>query len=105
MTALRAPVVNRGNQFQRDVDALSKKYPDLEPVVREMADAMIDSWGIPHRPIGGPTPDLYAVRLDYPPHGSAGLGVFLLTYHATAEAHNKMRDPLRTYTLLSLVVR
>lgn len=105
MTALRPPVVNRGETFEQDLAAIHVNYPEIRSVVDELCDVLRDSWGVPHRPIANGTENVYAVRLDYPPHGSNGLGLFLVTYHATPEAFNKMSEPLRTYTLLSIVTR
>jgi hypothetical protein len=49
----------------------------------------------------GETNDVYLHRLDYPPHGSAGQGLFIVTFHATriAPAPN---THYRTFTFLTI---
>ena len=103
MSALRAPTVTQGPTFRDDVEALRNKYPEIDSVITELAEALTVSWHVPHRPIPNQSnPHVYGVALDYPPHGSSGIGVLLVTYHATPEAMNKMSEPLRRYTLLTL---
>lgn len=51
------------------------------------------------------SPDnVYVIRMDYPPHGSNGLGLFRVIYHATAPAPSPT-EPYRTITLLTISVR
>lgn len=85
---------------------LRDKYPAIDSVIEELVDTLIVSWNVPHRPIHSQDgDDVYGAALDYPPHGSAGTGALFATYHATAEAQNKMTHPLREYTLLTLAER
>lgn len=105
MSPLRAPVVNLGDTFKADAQALRSKYHDLDAVIDELRETLTVAWNVPHRAIEGQNPDVYGVALDYPPLASAGIGALFVTYHASAEAENKMAQPLRTYTLLSITER
>lgn len=104
MSALRAPTVDEGDTFKADVAALRGKYKDLDPVIEELKETLTVAWHVPHRPIEGQK-DIYGAAVDYLPAGSAGIGVLFVTYHASPEAVNKMSDPLRKYTLLTLTER
>jgi hypothetical protein len=106
VSALRAPTVTLGDTFKADVEALREKYKQIDAVIAEFSETMMVAWKVPHRPIPGQkVPNVYGAALDYPPSGSAGLGALFVVYHASPEAVNKMSDPLRKYTLLSITVR
>jgi hypothetical protein len=106
VSPLRAPTVTHGDTFRADVEALRGKYPEIDAIIAEFSETLTVAWNVPHRPIEGQNdPDIYGVALDYPPSGSAGIGALFVVYHASPEADNKMSDPLRKYTLLSLTER
>ena len=60
---------------------------------------------VPHRPvkIGG---NVFAIKADYPPLGSSGRGVFLVTYHHNGgrAQSGDVRTPGRVYTLLTITL-
>src|SRR5687768_9340061 len=100
---LRVPTVERGRTFDADVEALRSKYPAVDSVIERLSGLLKAEWNIPHAPIDPDNlPDVYGTALDYPELGSAGRRVLFVTYHATGEAENKMRHPLRRYTLMTL---
>ena len=106
MSALRAPTVSLGDTFKADVEALRGKYPEIDGVITEFVETLTVAWNVPHRAIEGQNdPNIYGAGLDYPPSGSAGIGALFVVYRASPEAVNKMSDPLRKYTLLSLTER
>lgn len=104
MSALRAPTVTLGDTFKADVAGLRQKYKEIDSVVEELTQTLTVAWNVPHRPIEGQQ-NVYGVALDYPASGSAGIGALFVTYHASPEALNKMSDPLRKYTLLTIAER
>jgi hypothetical protein len=59
------------------------------------------SYAIPQIAVTTATPNAFTIRLDYPPQGEAGLGRFLVLYHAT-EPRPSMNLPYRTYTLIGI---
>jgi hypothetical protein len=106
MAALRAPVVVQSATFRADVEALRPKFTAINEAVADLVEVLTESWFVPHVAIAPKEhPDVCGVALDYRLSGAAGKGLFFVTYHAGPEAANKMRDPLRTYTLLTITER
>jgi hypothetical protein len=106
MGAMRAPSVIRAATFESDISALRSNYPQIDDAVGQLEADLQEAWAPPHIEVDAlEFPGVYAVGLDYPPLGAQGTKKFLLIYHATAEARNKMSEPLRTYRLLSIAER
>lgn len=104
MGALRAPRVERLPAFDSDVQALKSKYPDIDAVVEELIAFLTIAWNPPHVAVDPKTlPGVYVTQLDYPPLGAEGMSKFVLVYRASPQSANPMSEPLRRYTLLSLV--
>ena len=70
-------------------------------MVRDLGEFFTYNYDLIETPIPD-RPGFFATRVDYPPHGSAGLGVFLLTYEAPDPTPH-MREPYRTFTFHTLV--
>jgi hypothetical protein len=84
MVAMRASViVNRTKKFRVDVAGLAATYPHIEKAVVDAEDSLRLGYQLPHLPVDPMMPDVYAIRVDYPPLGSAGLGRFIAAYHGT----------------------
>jgi hypothetical protein len=106
MAPMRAPRVERAPPFHEDLAALREKYSTINDVVDDLSETLTAVWRPPHTPVDPSSlPEIFAVNLDYPPSGAEGRGIFRITYHATPEVANKMSDPLRTYTLLTIQER
>jgi|SRR5579859_7279661 len=107
MAPARGAAVKASKTFEADRKALAEKYPDLEHVLTELADLLMLGYDLPEIPVDRETdPRVYAIRLDYPPMGSAGRGAFLVTYHATDPKPNlSMTEPYRVFTLLTITER
>ncbi len=104
MSPIWAPKVGRLRSFDQDVDALREKYPAIDDVVEELADFLTIAWNPPHVGVDPTTlPGVYTTQLDYPAFGAGGLSKFIVVYHASAQAANPMQEPLRRYTLISLI--
>ena len=104
MAAIWAPKVEVLSSFEQDVEALKLKYSEIEVVVADLVEFLTVAWNPPHVAVDAEKlPGVYTTQLDYPPHGSAGLTKFIVVYHASPQAANPMQEPLRRYTLLSLV--
>jgi hypothetical protein len=101
MAALRGPEVLFDPSFKADLDGLRKHYPDIDSLIKELADLLERSFQIPEMAVGSQFPNAYAINLDYPPKGEAGIHQFLVVYHAT-DATPSMNMPYRTYTLLGI---
>jgi hypothetical protein len=104
MCALRAPKVETTPSFDQDVAALQQKYPEIGSVVEELTEFLTIAWNPPHVAVdAAKLPGIYVTQLDYPPMGASGVSRFILVYHASPQSENPMQQPLRRYTLLSLV--
>ncbi len=104
MAAVRAPKVERLHAFDQDVQALRGKYPEIDAVVADLVEFLTIAWNPPHVAVDSKKlPGVYVTQLDYPPLGAGGIGRFVVVYHASPQASNPMQEPLRRYTLLSLV--
>lgn len=96
--------VERADSFTQDLVALRSKFPEIDSVIQDFEDALRLGHGLPHVPVSG-TASVYATLADYPPHGSAGLGVFLVTYHRQLHAYSPMQGPPATFSLLTITER
>jgi hypothetical protein len=104
MCALRAPEIEQTETFLDDVDSLLATYPEIGAVVEELVEFLTLAWNPPHVAVDAEkSPGMYVTQLDYAPRGADGLARFILVYHASPPAQNPMQQPLRRYTLLSLV--
>src|SRR2546428_9382778 len=101
MAAMRGPEVVRDPAFDEDVARLRANYPEIDKVINDLANALEVSFQLPEMLIELKTPGAYAILVDYPPRGAAGLGQFLVVYHAT-DPERSMNRPYRTYTLLGI---
>jgi len=102
MAAMRAPEVVPADQFAADIEALRERFPEIAAVVADLRDLLLLGYHLPHVLISPDTlPGVYAVKLDYPPLGPAGHGVFLVIYHQT-DSTPSMVTPLYRCTLLSI---
>ena len=101
---MRAPVVVRDETFKKDLAKLLTKYPELDKAIQENEYLLGLNYPLPHMPADTSSPKVYAVRIDYPPMGSRGIGRFLMTYHAT-DLTPHMQIPLQTFTLLTIAER
>jgi hypothetical protein len=105
---VRASVCDSSDdQFRAQVDALKAQYPQIGIVVDELCEVLRFGYSLPQflvDPHDSGYPNVYLVRVDYPPLGAAGAGKFLVTYHAT-EPMMSMNRPYQTFTLLSIEVR
>lgn len=100
--AVRVPTVDERPEFAAQCAALRGKYPEIDAVIEDFREILLLDYGVPHVPVDADgLARVYAVKRDYPPSGSNGRGVFLLTYHAT-ERKLSMSDPLCAYTLLTI---
>ncbi len=105
MAAMRASTVTEDASFVEEKHALCAKYPEINVVVDELKEALRLDYAVPEFPVDPEKlPGVYAIRLDYPPLGSAGRGRFLVTYHAT-DASPSMTIPYRRFTLLTIQER
>lgn len=80
---------------------LQGRYPEIDAAVRAFSDALEMDYVLPLFLVSGGTVGVYLHRVDYPPHGSAGLGKFIVTFHAT-EPRPSPGTPFRTFTLLTI---
>lgn len=105
--AIRASKVDKSPKFQADLVALSGTYPKLGTVLDELADVLCLESSLPHFPVDPKKHGsrVHAIRVDYPPHGAQGSGLFVLVYHRTDPATPSPATPYRTYTLLRLSTR
>jgi hypothetical protein len=104
MAAMRAPEVVLAKSFTADVEALRAEFPEIDGVVNDLRELLLLGYSLPHLlidPDQGELPGVYVTKLDYPPHGPDGLGVFLVTYHQSLPAPS-MTTPLYRYTLLTM---
>jgi len=103
MPPMRGTVVKRSLPFISQLDQLLVDFPILERQIEELEDALRLDYDLNEFPIDAGL-RVYAIRVDYPPHGSAGRGRFLVTYHAT-DPEPSMHQPYRTVTLLTIADR
>jgi hypothetical protein len=102
MAAMRAPEVVEAESFIADLNALRKKFPEIDAVVANLRELLLLGYSLPHLLVDeDEIPGVYVTRLDYPPLGPAGLGLFLVTYHQTG-ATPSMATPLYRCTLLTI---
>ncbi len=105
MGAMRACTVTEDASFLAEKGALCAKYPAINTAVEDLKEALQLDYAVPEFPVDPDgLPGVYAIRLDYPPLGSAGRGRFLITYHATDPAPS-MTNPYRRFTLLTVTER
>src|SRR3989442_8364743 len=104
MGAVWAAAVEVAESFRRDVETLRPKYAEIDAAIELLTDAL-RLGGLPDIPVDAGTPRVYGIAADYPAKGSAGRGVFLVTYHATDPVPPNMRKPFRTFTLLTITER
>ena len=105
MGAVRASQCVREAQFVTDLRALQSKYPKVDAAIDEFCETLVLDYELPRMLVSPKTlPNVYAHRIDYPPLGEAGLGRFLVTYHATDPAPSP-KTPYRTFTLLTISER
>lgn len=100
---LRADDVVRSESFNLDVATLLAGYPEIEKTVRALSDTLI--LNVPHRPIKVGK-NLFAIKVDYPPLGSSGRGLFLVTYHHNGGVPQSgdVSRPGRVYTFLTITL-
>ena len=104
MPAMWAPKVERADSFNQDVRELETTYHDIESIVAELVEFLTLAWNPPHAAVDPKAlPSFYTTQLDYPLLGPDGLRKFVVVYHASAQSANPMQEPLRRYTLLSLL--
>ena len=99
---MRAPEVVQASSFTADLDALRPRFPEIDAVVADLRELLTLGYSLPHLLVDHEEiPGVYVTKLDYPPHGAAGLGVFLVTYHQT-DTTPSMRTALYQCTLLTI---
>ena len=102
MAAMRAPEVKQSPSFAADLDQLRDRFPEIDAVIVDLRELLILGYYLPQILIDSESlPGVYAVKLDYPPHGPEGLGAFLVIYHKT-EPTPSMVAPLYQCTLLTI---
>lgn len=102
MSAVRAPTLELAPSFNKHVDALRPKYPEIDACVEDFTDTVRAYWTIPHFPVNPRYPNVYAEKIDYPDLGASGIGLFLVTYYASELTTNPMQHPLRRFVLISI---
>ena len=104
--ALRAAELRLEKQFEADREGLRAEYPQIEEAIDTLRDVLILGYDLPQIPVDTEAPNVFAIKVDYPPHGSQGLGQFIVTYHELLQqekhAANPMTVPLRVFTLLTI---
>lgn len=104
MSPIWGSVSSRADSFNSDLDQLRPEYPLIDECVEELEEFLKLDYVIPEILVDRDTPNVYATKLDYPPLGSAGKSLFLVTYHAT-DPNPSPRTPYRTFTFLSITER
>ncbi len=103
MAAMWASTVTLSEPFVADVESLRADFPDIDECVEDFGNVLRTYWTITHFPVDTDSlPNVFAEKIDYPPHGAEGAGLFLVTYHAADGNANPMQGPTRRFTLLSL---
>ena len=102
---MRGSEIAIAHSFASDLEELRPGFPEIGEVVDELKNLLTLDYALPEVLVD-PTnmPGVYSILLDYPPKGSAGLALFLVTYHATAVTPS-MIEVYRTYTLLTITLR
>ena len=103
---VRMAELKRTEAFEDDLKALREKYDKIDAAVGDLRDVLLLGYDLPHIPVDEDIPNVFAIKVDYPPLGSLGQGRFLATYHQAIDegghAANPMNNPLRTFTLLTI---
>ena len=103
--AMRGSVVERAPTFEADVAGLRDEYPAIDGPVNDLDEFLRLDYDLPEITVDpSAAPNVYAVKLDYPPQGAGGRSRFLVTYHAT-DAQPSPVTPYRTFTLLTITER
>jgi hypothetical protein len=102
---MRGAEVDSALQFDAKVDALRTDFPAIDAAIDDLRDTLRLDYDLPEIPVNADRyPNVYLIRVDYPPLGSAGRGLFVVTYHTT-DSRPSPHDPYRTVTLIDLAVR
>ena len=102
MAPIRSPVLNRIDHFTESLAALSSEYPQIEETIKELEELIRCDFLLPEIPVSATEiPNVYAIRMDYPPLGERGIGHFLITYHATQPTPSPAL-PYYTITMLTI---
>lgn len=99
MTPVWGARVARSGIFNSDLKALHKRYPKIGAVIDRWIDDLRLGYTLPEFLVDPQYPHVYAIRVDYPPLDARGLGLFLVTYHATDPKPPSMREPTRILTI------
>jgi len=103
--AIRGSVAIRTETFKAQLDGLKEEYPQIEDPIAELEEFLCLDYDLPEiRVDPDSAPNVYAIKVDYPPKGSEGRSRFLVTYHGT-DPKPSLRDPYRTITLLTITER
>jgi hypothetical protein len=98
---MRAPKFYYTATWDVGVAALRLRYPAIEYAIEDFQYALVLDYGLPEVPVDPDRPDVYAMRIDYPPLGAAGRQRFLVTYLST-EFKPPVGLPYREITMLRI---
>ncbi len=102
--AMRAAEVIKTPYVDRQITELSQTYPAIGAAVNDFCEALRLDYILPFQKVTDDQKNVYVHRIDYPPLGKSGHGLFLAVFHATPSTPS-MTVPYRTYTILSVTVR
>ncbi len=102
---IAASSTEESSVFAAAAEDLQKAYPEVREEIDKLQELLRCGYVLPQIPIQPDTfPNVYAVRMDYPPLGERGVALFLVTYHATSPAPS-LTVPYQTITMLTIQKR
>jgi hypothetical protein len=101
--AMLAAVVNKSPTLSKLLDELRTEYPRIDAVLDEFCEALRLDYVLPFQRASDDRKDVYVHRMDYPPLGSAGQGLFLVLFHSPPSTPG--RGPYRTSTIIAILLR
>jgi len=106
LAAVRTPALVESSGFKEAKRALAGEYREIDRVVSDLEDLIRCDYLLPAIQVDAKEmPNVYAIRMDYPPLGERGIGLFLVTYHATPRTPVHPVRPYRTFTMLTIEER